>query len=193
MIDDPEATAATEAPGPVPPVAPDAPVAPETLDEPDVSAGIGQPARSLGTSGSARPMPPEADDAPPTFDTNDAGSPFADRLGRGIDQAIIDSILSMEDATLSEAQIRAATNGKARQLVALSAALAMIDAADALRNNAMIASTFTGTAMAKYLETGEDQLMEAIAASKTMMADAVANYAAIGKATAACIAALAND
>ncbi|MCW3849314.1 RebB family R body protein [Sphingomonas sp. LB-2] len=72
--------------------------------------------------------------------------------------------------------------GKAYQSVAQSAAIAIQDAADYLRNVSTIATTAAGVAMAQYLANpaAPEQYAAAIAATQQMMAAAVANFEAIG-------------
>ncbi len=76
--------------------------------------------------------------------------------------------------------------GKIYQSVAQSAAIAVQDAADALRNISTIAGTAAGVAMAQLLANPGQaaEYGEAVAASQQMMAAAVANFEAIGASAA---------
>lgn len=129
----------------------------------------------------AEPAPgPEARD-----DSEPRGAPAS---GRRVDEAIIDAISRMQRATIDSDAVLAGGQGKAFQLVALSAALAVQDATDMLRNNTMIASTASGVALGGLIATGDPRFETAIAAARKMMIDAIADFEAIGVAAARLIA-----
>lgn len=72
--------------------------------------------------------------------------------------------------------------GKAYQSVAQSAAIAVQDAADALRNISTIAATTAGVAMAQYLATKDKDYLNALQETQKMMTAATADFSAVGKA-----------
>src|SRR4051794_8614232 len=74
--------------------------------------------------------------------------------------------------------------GRAYQLVAQSAAIAMQDATDALRNITTLATTAAGVAMAQFLASGDPASLELLGHARKMVDDAIADYARIGAASA---------
>jgi hypothetical protein len=104
--------------------------------------------------------------------------------GSSIDQALIDAVVNTRDAVMSQQTVLTSGAGKAYQSVAQTAAIAVQDAADTLRNISTIATTATGVAMAEYLATsGASPDMEKfLSYTKTMMANATADFGAIGTA-----------
>jgi hypothetical protein len=75
--------------------------------------------------------------------------------------------------------------GKAYQSIAQSMAIAVQDAADALRNISTISTTAAGVAMAQLLATGDPKYAEAVVAAQAMMGQASENFQQIGAAAAA--------
>ena len=73
--------------------------------------------------------------------------------------------------------------GRAYQLIAQSAAIAVQDAADALRNITSVATTAAGVAMAQFLASGDPSCLELLGHARKMVDDAIADYAAIGAAS----------
>ena len=80
--------------------------------------------------------------------------------------------------------------GRAYQLIAQSAAIAVQDAADALRNITSVATTAAGVAMAQFLASGDPASLEILGHARTMVDDAIADYAAIGAASVKILAEL---
>ena len=107
--------------------------------------------------------------------------------GTQIDQALIDAVVNSRDAVMGPQTVLTSGAGKAYQSVAQTAAIAIQDAADNLRNISTIATTATGVAMAEYLATGQPDMQAFLAITKTMMANATADFAAIGEASNAII------
>lgn len=137
--------------------------------------------------------PPEAHDAA----AEPAPEPAPEAVGaapgpgpahRGVDAAIIDAINQLQTAVIHPDAVRAVAEGKAYQLVALSAALAVQDATDMLRNNTMIASTASGVALGALIATGDPRFETSIALARKMMTDAIVDYEAIAAAAARLIA-----
>lgn len=86
-------------------------------------------------------------------------------------------------ATLLQAA-QAAANGRAYQSIAQSIAISVQDAVDNLRNIETISTTATGVAMAQFLATKDPAYAEVIAQAQTVMATAITNFQAVGKAAA---------
>ncbi|KAG0912768.1 hypothetical protein G6F31_021463 [Rhizopus arrhizus] len=74
--------------------------------------------------------------------------------------------------------------GKAYQSVAQSAAIAVQDAADALRNVSTIATTAAGVAMAQYLATGDEKYARVLTQAQPMLPGATAAFTRVGSAAA---------
>jgi hypothetical protein len=72
--------------------------------------------------------------------------------------------------------------GKAYQSVAQSAAIAVQDATDALRNVSTIATTAAGVAMAQLLATGDPKYAAALTQAQAMMKSATEDFAQVGAA-----------
>lgn len=150
---------------------PETPATPATPETPEAPEAVGESA----------PLP-----EPEDLDTDETSGAAAS--GRGVDDAIIDAINEMQHATINPDAVRAVAGGKAYQLIALSAALAVQDATDMLRNNTMIASTASGIALSALIETGDPRFQTSIVYAQTVMTDAIANYEAIGKIAAQLLA-----
>jgi hypothetical protein len=102
-----------------------------------------------------------------------------------VDPEIIDVINQTQRATMSPQVVLTSGAGKAYQAVAQSAAIAIQDAADALRNISTVATSARGAAIAQLLATPPNPAAaEALVAAQTMMTGAIADYAAIGAAAA---------
>jgi len=99
-----------------------------------------------------------------------------------VDAQIIDVINQVQTATMSAQVVRTSGAGKAYQSVAQSTAIAVQDAADALRNISMIATTAAGVAMAQLLATGEDKYAKALGQAQAMMKAATEDFAQVGTA-----------
>jgi hypothetical protein len=97
---------------------------------------------------------------------------------------IIDVISQVQTATMGPQVVLTSGAGKAYQSVAQSAAIAVQDATDGLRNVSTIATTAAGVAMAQFLATGEDKYAKALGYAQDLMSNATKDYAAIGAAAA---------
>lgn len=73
----------------------------------------------------------------------------------------------------------------AAYLIAQSAALAVQDATDALRNATAIAAAASGTALAQFLATGDSRFLDAVGPSRLLIEGAIADFQAIASASAA--------
>ncbi|HEY0013377.1 MAG TPA: hypothetical protein VGB79_11075 [Allosphingosinicella sp.] len=101
-----------------------------------------------------------------------------------VDSRIVDAIDEAQAATLDHQVVRTDGAGKAYHAVAQAAAIAVQDAADALRSMTAIASTAAGVALAQYLATGDPRFLDALDRSRGLVDQAIADYAAIGAASA---------
>lgn len=100
----------------------------------------------------------------------------------------------MSDAAAAAAQPPGATGeaqapgpgeaGPAYQAVAQSAAIAVQDATDALRHATTIAAAAAGTALAQFLASGDPRYLAALGPAREMVDKAIADFAAIGAASA---------
>lgn len=101
-----------------------------------------------------------------------------------VNPQIIDLINQTQLATMSPQVVLTSGAGKAYQAVAQSTAIAVQDAADALRNATTVATTASGVAMAQFLATGEDRYAKALQLAQQMMAAATQDFSSIGAAAA---------
>jgi hypothetical protein len=97
-----------------------------------------------------------------------------------VDAQIVDVINQVQKATMAPQVVLTSGAGKAYQSVAQSAAIAIQDAADALRNVSTIATTASGVAMAQLLATGEPKYAQALSQAQNMMKSATEDFAQIG-------------
>ncbi|MBC7905273.1 MAG: hypothetical protein H7Y60_00810 [Rhodospirillaceae bacterium] len=102
-----------------------------------------------------------------------------------VDAQIIDVINQVQSATLNPQVVLTSGAGKAYQAVAQSTAIAVQDAADALRNVSTIATTAAGVAMAQLLATGDAKYADALAQTQLMMKSATEDFAQVGAAASA--------
>jgi len=103
-----------------------------------------------------------------------------------MDPQLIDVMNQIQLATMSPQVVLTSAAGKAYQVAAQSVAIAIQDAADALRNVSTVANTARGAAIAQMLATPPNPAAaEALTAAQAMMTSAIADYAAIGQAAAA--------
>lgn len=72
-------------------------------------------------------------------------------------------------------------NTKAQQAVAQSAAIAIQDAADNLRNLSTITTTAIGVALAQLLATGDEKYAKVIEEAQKVMVNGTENFATIGE------------
>jgi hypothetical protein len=87
----------------------------------------------------------------------------------------------MTSAMLSPSQVAAVGAGNAYQSVAQSAAIAIQDATENLRNLSSIGSTAIGVAMAQYLSTGKPEFKDAIERAQAIVSQATADFRSIGE------------
>lgn len=99
-----------------------------------------------------------------------------------VNPQIIDVINQVQQATMSPQVVQTSGAGKAYQSVAQSAAIAVQDAADALRNVTTIASTASGVAMAQFLATGDEKYAKALTLAQQMMTSAAQDFSSVGAA-----------
>lgn len=101
-----------------------------------------------------------------------------------VNPQVIDVINQVQLATMSPQVVLTSGAGKAYQSVAQSTAIAVQDAADALRNISTIATTASGVAMAQYLATGDAKYTNVISEAQRMMQAATEDFHRIGGAAA---------
>lgn len=102
----------------------------------------------------------------------------------GVNPKVLDIITQAQAATiLNPKVVTTSGNGKAYQSVAQSAAIAIQDATDALRNISTIATTASGVAIAQAL--AEKPNPTALEEIQQMMTTAISDYTAIANATVA--------
>ncbi|MFN4296860.1 MAG: hypothetical protein ACK4FB_08450 [Brevundimonas sp.] len=99
-----------------------------------------------------------------------------------VNPQIVDVINQVQLATMGPQVVLTSGAGKAYQSVAQSSAIAVQDAADALRNVSTIATTAAGVAMAQYLATGLPKYKDVIQEAQTMVTGATEDFKAIGEA-----------
>ena len=97
-----------------------------------------------------------------------------------VDPSIVDTINQTQMATTSPQVVLTSADGKAYHAVAQAAALAIQDAADALRHATAIATSASGIALAQFLATGDERYLKAMTATQTMVTDAIADFSAVG-------------
>ncbi|MQP68121.1 hypothetical protein GE253_22650 [Niveispirillum sp. SYP-B3756] len=99
-----------------------------------------------------------------------------------VNPQVIDVINQVQQATMAPQVVLTSGAGKAYQSVAQAAAIAVQDAADALRNATTIASTAAGVAMAQFLATGDSRYKEALTLAQEMTKSATTDFSNIGTA-----------
>ena len=104
-----------------------------------------------------------------------------------VNPQILNALQVTANATLSPSVIKAAGAGKAYQSVAQSAAIAVQDGADYLRNVSTISSTAIGIAMAQYAATQDAKYLEVIAAAQALVPVASQAFETIGQSAAAVV------
>jgi hypothetical protein len=104
----------------------------------------------------------------------------------GVSPSVIDLINQAQTANLNEGVVLASGAGKAYQSVAQSAAIAVQDATDALRNVTTIATAASGVAIAHLLAAPDTdgRYTAALKHAQDMMAKATTDYGNIGQAAA---------
>jgi hypothetical protein len=104
-----------------------------------------------------------------------------------VNAQIIDTINAVQTATMNPQVVKTSGSGKAFQSVAQSAAIAVQDAADTLRNISTISTTAVGVAMAQILATGdpEGKYEKALKHAQGLVPTATTDFQNIGTAAAA--------
>lgn len=99
-----------------------------------------------------------------------------------VNPQIANSIQAVQQATLTGDVIRHSGAGKAYQSVSQTAAIAIQDAADQMRNMNTISTTAAGVAISQLLATGNvDQCTAVISQLQTLMTAASSNFKDIGE------------
>jgi hypothetical protein len=101
-----------------------------------------------------------------------------------VDARIIDAINQTQAAVLAPQVVLTSGAGKAYQLVAQSAAIAIQDATDALRATSIIAATAASVTMTKFLTSGDPKYLLGLTAARDMMATATDDFAKVSAAAA---------
>lgn len=102
-----------------------------------------------------------------------------------VNPQVLDAIQQSQLATMSPQVVLTSGAGKAYQSVAQSSAIAIQDAADALRNVSTIATTAAGVAMAQLLATGDPKYVTVLQQAQSMMSSATTDFGQIGSTAAA--------
>lgn len=94
---------------------------------------------------------------------------------------IIDSLVAVRNASLTQGVITSGGAGKAYHSVAQSTAIAVQDAANYLRNLSTLSSTAVGVAMSQLLATGDtEKYAPVIQAAQSLVASGAATFKTIG-------------
>lgn len=115
----------------------------------------------------------------------------AAEAGAAIDPAILDAIRQTQDAVLRGGTVEAGA-GRAYQAVAASAAIAVQDATDMLRNISTVSTTAIGVAMAQMIE-GDASAQKTLEAAQAALDGAAKSYALICEAAAAALKGFPHD
>jgi hypothetical protein len=115
------------------------------------------PAASVSSSAAAKG---QSDGSSGQSDAND---------GTTVDARILDAVNQIQSAVMQQQVVLTSGAGKAYQSVAHSAAIAVQDAADAMRGISIIAATASGVAMTKFLANGDPKYLAAVAAAQDMI------------------------
>jgi hypothetical protein len=99
-----------------------------------------------------------------------------------VNPQVVDILNVINHATMDPQTVLTSGRGKAFQSVAQSAAIAVQDATDALRNVSTIATTAAGVALAQFIATGEPKYSDALKQAQALMTNATSDYAAVGAA-----------
>lgn len=104
-----------------------------------------------------------------------------------VDPRIVDAINQSQQATMAPQVVLSSARGSAYHAVAQSAAIAVQDAADALRNATSIAAAASGTALSQYLATGDARFLEVLPQARQMVGQAIEDFSAVGAAASAIV------
>ena len=155
--------------------------------EGDGGDGTPSPAPSAAAAVKAAPAA-AAPDSAESDGTSEAGgggggsARGAPQAATQIDPVIVDAVNQVMSAALTPGTIQASAAGKAARLVAASAALAIADAADALRGATTLAIVNSAMALTRYVMTGDERYATAATAGHVMMTDATRAYERVASA-----------
>ena len=90
----------------------------------------------------------------------------------------------VRDQVIGSTQVEDSASGKAFQAVSQTAAMAVQDAANALRNVSTIGSTALGVAMAQYLSTHDEKYKDIIEKAQGIISQAADDFQQIGTSAA---------
>jgi hypothetical protein len=99
-----------------------------------------------------------------------------------INPQIYDVINVLNHATMDPQTVLTSGRGKAYQSVAQSAAIAIQDATDALRNVSTIATTAAGVALAELVATGNPEYVTVMQQAQALMTSAASDFTAVSEA-----------
>ena len=99
-----------------------------------------------------------------------------------VNAQIVDMIDHSQRATMAPQIVLTGGAGKAYQAVAQAAAIAIQDAADALRNATTVANAASATALSQFLASGDPRYLDALPYVGAMIDKAIADFEAIGTA-----------
>jgi hypothetical protein len=148
------------------------------------AASAGKRAATAAAAASDRPATVQS--AAASAQPNASAKPDADR--KVIDPQVLDAINQIQRAVLQPEVVHASGAGKAYQLVAQSAAIAVQDATDALRGVSIIAATAAGVAMTRFLASGDPKYLLGLTAARDMMTTATDDFAKVAAAAANAVA-----
>lgn len=92
-----------------------------------------------------------------------------------------DVFAGVRQSVIAPASIAAAGAGGAYQSVAQSAAIAIQDATENLRNMSSISTTAIGVAMSQYLATGKPEFKDAIERAQSIVSQATSDFRSVGE------------
>ena len=99
-----------------------------------------------------------------------------------VNPQVMNSIQAIQQATLTGDVISHSGAGKAYQSVSQSAAIAVQDAADQLRNMSTIGTTAAGVAISQMLATGNaEECGKVLAQIQTLMTSSADNFKSVGE------------
>jgi len=122
------------------------------------------------------------------------GAPASGQAGHAtVDAQIVDAINQIQLAVMSPQSVRTSGAGKAYQVVAHSAALAVQDAANALGGVSTLAATASGVALTRFLTTGDAKYLAGVAAALDMVKSATDDFARISTAASVAVRSFPSD
>ena len=97
---------------------------------------------------------------------------------------LLEELEAIARVALDPEAIQSGGAGKAYHAVAQSAALAIQDAVDALRNTTATATTASGIALAQFLASGDARYLDVLSQAQAMVTKAIQDLDAVGAAAA---------